>query len=177
MSTQRPGPDGHHRQHGSRAEGPCDGYGVVVGSDGSASADEAVEWAFQQARARGVPLTIVLAWESGWSSRAAEHHQHLVDAVAARLRSGAARSAPEVEVRAVQRRGAPATVLLEEAAGAELLVVGRRNRGPLRELVLGSVSSAVLHRADRPVTVVPAMHLEHASSRTPVTRETAGSAV
>lgn len=40
------------------------------------------------------------------------------------------------------------------AAGAALVVVGRRGLSGLQEVVLGSVSSAVLHRAPCPVLVI-----------------------
>jgi nucleotide-binding universal stress UspA family protein len=51
--------------------------------------------------------------------------------------------------------GEPAEQLVETAAnlGADLVVVGRRNRGPLRAL-LGSVSSRVVRRAPCDVLVV-----------------------
>ncbi len=54
--------------------------------------------------------------------------------------------------------GFPSTTILEEAQArdADLIVLGSRGGGTAHRLVLGSVSSAVLHGAHRPVLVVVA---------------------
>ena len=57
-----------------------------------------------------------------------------------------------VTERAVE--GHAGEVLVEESRRASLLVVGSRGQGGFRELVLGSVSSAVLHHAASPVGIV-----------------------
>ncbi|WP_100247037.1 universal stress protein [Streptomyces viridochromogenes] len=49
----------------------------------------------------------------------------------------------------------PATALAELSEEADLVVVGSRGRTGLRRLLLGSVSSEVLHTAHCPVAVVP----------------------
>ncbi|MGW0763157.1 universal stress protein [Streptomyces sp. NPDC002814] len=51
----------------------------------------------------------------------------------------------------------PATHLTGLSEEADLLVVGSRGRAGLRRLLLGSVSSEVLHTAHCPVAVVPAV--------------------
>lgn len=51
--------------------------------------------------------------------------------------------------------GPPQKVLIEEAQGAVLVVVGRRGQGGLASLLLGSVSGHVVNHAPCPVTVVP----------------------
>ena len=60
-----------------------------------------------------------------------------------------------VEARYHEARGEPAEQLVEKAREleADLLVVGRRSRNPLRTL-LGSVSSSVVRRAPCDVLVV-----------------------
>lgn len=51
-------------------------------------------------------------------------------------------------------QGNPATALIDQSVGAELLVVGARGRGGFTHLVLGSVASAALHHAACPVVVI-----------------------
>ena len=60
-----------------------------------------------------------------------------------------------VEARYHETSGEPADQLVEKATqlGADLVVVGRRNRNPLR-MLLGSVSSRVVRRAPCDVLVV-----------------------
>jgi nucleotide-binding universal stress UspA family protein len=50
--------------------------------------------------------------------------------------------------------GAPAAVLVEQAQGADLLVVGNRGRGGLASALLGSVSLHCVLHAPCPITIV-----------------------
>ena len=63
----------------------------------------------------------------------------------------------EARARAVARRDSVAETLLGEAdrANASAIVTGSRGLGGLGSLFLGSVSHALLQRADRAVVVVP----------------------
>jgi nucleotide-binding universal stress UspA family protein len=136
---------------------------VVVGVDGSAEADAALAFAVAEARLRGLPLRVVCAWEPSGSAYAGEAFAVTADAFVAGERHAqevvraALERVPheEVEVEAVSVEGNAATVLVEQAAEAEILVVGTRGRGATRRLVLGSVSFEVAHHAPCPVTVVP----------------------
>ena len=65
-----------------------------------------------------------------------------------------AASFPDVPVTFVAGTGRPAEVLLAEAVGAELLVVGSRGSGGFSGLIMGSVSQKVLAHADCPVAVL-----------------------
>jgi nucleotide-binding universal stress UspA family protein len=58
------------------------------------------------------------------------------------------------QVETLQLRGDPAALLVEAAADADLAVVGSRRLTRLQRLVLGSVSSKVVHNAACDVLVV-----------------------
>ncbi len=49
------------------------------------------------------------------------------------------------------------------ARGADLIVIGRRGRNPMTELLLGSTAEAVCRGSHRPVLLVPATAMAHAS--------------
>jgi len=51
-------------------------------------------------------------------------------------------------------QGTPAQVLLDAAADADLLVVGRRGHGGFEDALLGSVSQHCVHHARCPVVVM-----------------------
>ena len=136
---------------------------VLVGVDGSAEADAALRFGIAEARLRGLPLRVVCAWEAPASAYLGEafaatpdafiEAEHHADDV---LRAALARVASAgVSVEAVSIEGPPAAVLLEQAAAAELVVLGSRGRGAAKRLVLGSVSSDVAHHAPCPLVIVP----------------------
>jgi nucleotide-binding universal stress UspA family protein len=140
------------------AEGTRNGR-IVVGVDGSEASAAALRWAAGQARLTGAVLEAVIAWEYpatyGWSlpvddagmgaDAADALHTSVTDALGAD---------PGVEVREETRLGNAAQVLLTEAEGADLLVLGARGRGGFRGLLLGSVSTHCVHHAPCPVLVV-----------------------
>lgn len=162
--------------------------GIVVGIDRSADSLHALDWAFDEAVSRGVPLTVLFVWDASWmdapevsltqdttetifrriGARELAKVEEIVDVARERLaeRVPAAR---DHEVVAVQVQGSPVTALLEHSADSAMLVVGRRGRGTLAHLVMGSVSASVVHHAHRPVTVVPAPR-RHGAHPTPVGR-------
>lgn len=129
---------------------------VVVGIDGSEASDLAVSVAFGEASRRGVDLVAVHVWS--------DHTDDLVDGfggdlgewadetLAERL-AGWAEHHPEVVVHRVVEQDHPARRLLDHSDKAQLLVVGSHGRGGASRLILGSVSSAVAHRARVPVIV------------------------
>ena len=139
---------------------------VVVGYDGSQGAEAALLVALEEARRRNATLRVVAAWHVPAplvgatvtltdADRLGEDIRtaltRVVDDAVAALRAEDA----DVDVEAVVVEGPAVTVLLGEAADAELLVVGSRGLGGFRELLLGSVSHQCAQHASCPVLIVP----------------------
>ena len=61
-----------------------------------------------------------------------------------------------VTVTQVVREGPASKVLVEEAAGSEVLVVGKRGHGGFLGLLIGSITNQVANHASCPVVIVPA---------------------
>ena len=137
----------------------------VVGVDGSEGSAAALAWALRAAARCGAEVEAVYAWELSYAwidGYFPDLERWLGEAERA---AGAALDAavdgclsPEFAGVGVTRRvrqGQAATVLLHEAEGADLLVVGSRGRGELASLVLGSVSHQCAQHAEVPVVLVP----------------------
>ncbi len=138
------------------------GAPVVVGVDGSGEAIQAVGFAMAEAQRHGCPLHAVMAWDELWIGApelqasvptAAELQEDAVRMVSETL-AGWSERYPDVRVARVVERGHPGRVLLREAAGARLVVVGSRGRGGFGGLLLGSTSQTLLHRSPVDVAVV-----------------------
>lgn len=152
--------DGGARGAGDGGARRADGRPVVVGIDGSPTSEAALAFAYDAAAARRVPLVAVHTWWDllvdpalapllDWAAIEADEHQVLAERLA-----GWGQKYPDVPVRRVVCRDRPARRLLEQAADAQLVVVGSRGRGAVRGLLLGSVSHALLHHSPCPVAVV-----------------------
>jgi nucleotide-binding universal stress UspA family protein len=139
---------------------------IVIGIDGSDVAKEALRYGLHEASIRGTRVRVVHAWTptrvmpvAGPGAVApfdAAPYEHAAEEL---LRTTVERVAGEEKAEQIER------VLVDSPAGpaivanahdAELIVVGRRGLGPVRSLVLGSVSSYVVQHATCPVLVVPA---------------------
>ena len=144
-----------------------DGTGVVVGIDGSAAADRALDWAATQAAADGRVLVLVAAATppatdaTGWLALHGIDHSgvraQLKEGLRAMLRHADARvreTHPDLEIHHEARLADPRDALLDVAADADLLVVGSRGLGKVRRLFLGSVAAAVAKHAGCPTAVV-----------------------
>ncbi|MEU6173741.1 universal stress protein [Streptantibioticus parmotrematis] len=138
---------------------------IVVGVDGSATSKDALRWAVRQARLTGSVVEAVTAWDypqfygsMGWMPAATDLGLEeaagkalgtAVEEVGAGYPDG-----PGVEIRTTVGYGVPATVLLEAAKGAALLVVGNRGHGGFTEALLGSVGQHCVQHAECPVVVI-----------------------
>jgi nucleotide-binding universal stress UspA family protein len=73
-----------------------------------------------------------------------------------RILSAVRKSLPaHLEASSELLRGDPVDRLIESSTELDLLVLGSRGYGPLKRVLLGSVSSPILRRAECPVVVVP----------------------
>ncbi len=130
---------------------------ILVAYDGSDSAKRALEEAAKLSNGNRVTVVSV-AEELPQFGRAAamlvpeEHEERLrqlSEAVAALQQKG-------VTLHAVERKGDPAKLIVDEAKAerAELIVIGTRGLSPAKRLLLGSVSTKVLQHAPCNVLVV-----------------------
>ena len=103
------------------------------------------------ARDAGATLRMIAVEPAGWS-RPIRHHEPVAPALAPSRRS----SPDGVEIETRLLHGDPAHTLARETERLGLLICGSRALGPLRRVMLGSVSSAVIRSAACPVVVVPA---------------------
>jgi nucleotide-binding universal stress UspA family protein len=136
---------------------------IVVGVDGSAGSRKALTWAAAEAAIHGSDLVVVNVWEHtllppAGSVSVSERYvpdpsQRTADDLLQVIKEELG-DEPPVPVQPRVKQGRPAKVLIEESAGADLLVVGPRGHGGFLGLVLGSVSQHVAAYAKCPVTVV-----------------------
>jgi nucleotide-binding universal stress UspA family protein len=140
---------------------------IVVGTDGSQTAREAVSQAVALARMLGARLDIVSAYEPVPAGRPREEGQRvsgdvqwLVNAredVDATLREAAEQSqAAGVPTETYARQGDPADAILDvaEERGADLVVVGNKGMTGAKRFLLGSVPNKVSHHAPCSVLII-----------------------
>ena len=141
--------------------------GIIVGTDGSAHSQHAVDWAAREAVLRRVPLTVLTVYQASvgyWGAKpghpgndtprdqARALAQEQADKALSQL---AGISPPSAEIRAVF--GTPADELIQAAddADADMIVVASRGTGGFAWLRLGSVTTRLTHHAHHPVVVIP----------------------
>jgi nucleotide-binding universal stress UspA family protein len=142
-------------------------YGILVCVDGSAASDAAVVWATREAMMRQLPITlmhavspVVVGWPVGqlytampdWQK---ETGQHALDQ--ARKTLSASRNEPESpEIRTEMVYSSIVPALIEASKDAWMIVAGSQGSGALGRLLLGSVTTALLHHAHCQVAVIHA---------------------
>jgi nucleotide-binding universal stress UspA family protein len=134
---------------------------VVVGVDGSPGGDAALGWATHYATARRKPLIIVSAagdpalYEAYVAPEEVRRMDQMAAGRTAHDAMGTARAlAPDLPIEVMTAQRDARDALIESSSRASVLVVGTRGRGPVRSLLLGSVSTAVAEHAACPVAVV-----------------------
>ncbi|MEV5971333.1 universal stress protein [Streptomyces sp. NPDC051921] len=162
-----------HEARAASLESGAEAGRVLLGLHVEETADEVVDFAFEAARRRGVPLEVVTAYPVppspalliGAPAPALQVPPPLPDETpeleAATTRHQEERLRPfaeryrEVEVVPAVTPVDAAGRLVEDSRKAGLLVVGRHRRHRVETLLVGSVTHAVLHHAACPVAVVP----------------------
>jgi nucleotide-binding universal stress UspA family protein len=143
---------------------------IVVGTDGSESAQEAVRQAVELAARLGATLRIVSAYEPVPAGRLREEAHEVPpdlqwminprEDVDATLRGAAeAARAGGVEAETYARQGDPADAILDvaEEQAADLIVVGNKGMTGARRFLLGSVPNRVSHHAPCSVLIIRTM--------------------
>jgi nucleotide-binding universal stress UspA family protein len=133
---------------------------IVVAVDGSQGARIALDTAIELATGFGAALTAVYVRHPSPSFVGSPYAQRTVsgelqkaeDALAA---ATAVAQEAGTTIETDDLEGEPADLILEAARArhADLIVVGSRGLGAVAGALLGSVSSKVVHHADRPVLV------------------------
>lgn len=135
-----------------RAQAP-----IVLGVDGSPASERATALAFEEASWRKAELVVLHAWSDAdwpevapipWSAISDDAEEVLAERLV-----GWQEQYPDVVVRRLVVRDHPAQNLLVESESAQLVVVGSHGRGGFAGMLLGSVSSAVVHAIHAPVIV------------------------
>jgi nucleotide-binding universal stress UspA family protein len=141
--------------------------GIIVGVDGSEHSVKALRWAMLEAAVQHAPVTVMTVHPVPVRPGTTvfcpmplytdtdddlEFARKAVWELVDKVTSDVGDTVPVI-VRSV--RGDPAAELLREASDADMLVVGSRGTGGFTRLMMGSVSTKVVHHATCPVVVIP----------------------
>ena len=140
---------------------------IVVGTDGSDTAGDAVRGAIELARALGATVDLVSAYEPVSGQRLREEARQAPEIlewrvnpredVDATLREAAERIQDAgVQVATYAREGDPADAILDvaEERGSDLIVVGQEGMTGAKRFLLGSVPDKVSHHAPCSVLII-----------------------
>jgi nucleotide-binding universal stress UspA family protein len=140
---------------------------IVVGTDGSDTASEAVKQATELANAVGAKIHLVSAFEPIGNQRLREEQQQVPEDMSwmvnqredvdATLREAAEQiKEAGVEVETYARQGDPADAILDvaEEKNADLIVVGNKGMSGAKRFLLGSVPNKVSHHAPCSVMII-----------------------
>jgi nucleotide-binding universal stress UspA family protein len=140
---------------------------IVVGTDGSETANQAVKQAIELASTLGSKVDLVSAYEPVAGSRLREEAQQVPDDLSWMVNpredvdqtlQTAAKQAEEagVECQIYARQGDPADAILDvaEEQGADLIIVGNKGMTGAKRFLLGSVPNKISHHAPCNVLII-----------------------
>jgi len=140
---------------------------IVVGTDGSETAGEAVRQATDLAKSVGAKVHLVSAYEPVSRTRLREEQQDVPrdlewmvnakeDVNATLKEASETLSEQGVDVETFAREGDPADAILDvaEEQGADLIVVGNKGMTGAKRFLLGSVPNKVSHHAPCSVMII-----------------------
>ena len=136
---------------------------IVVGIDGSEGATDALKWAANEAKLRGSSLQIVYSWQYPLYVTSEPIYMpppdkelivHGATDTAQKMATAAGLDAMGISYTIETPQGRPGPEMVRLAADAELMVVGSRGAGSVRELLLGSVSNYCAHHSPCPVVLI-----------------------
>ena len=144
----------------------ADGRGIEVvgcGFDASSEAARALGWAAEFARSASAWLRVLSVYERslpaslavGGALRTASINNVLRRQCAEELARAVAAIDANIDASETLLEGDARELLARESGRLDLLVVGSRGFGPLRTVLLGSVSSALVRSAQSPLVAVP----------------------
>lgn len=134
---------------------------IVLGYDGSPSANAALAKTIELAPALGASVVVVFGYYLSplgggdvhdFKERLEHHGKHEVDRAVADLEAAGI----EVSSRLVSAKPADAILAVAEEVGAGLIVVGTVGESPISGALLGSVVLRLVQRSSIPLLVVPA---------------------
>jgi nucleotide-binding universal stress UspA family protein len=134
---------------------------IVVGYDGSACGEAALDAALNLATSLGDEVVAVFGYAPPgiWGGEIAEHEEaieELGEKVMGRAREQAGGGGVPFSDELVPKRAVAALIDVADERDARMIVVGSFGEPPLKGVILGSTPNKLLHLADRPVLVVPA---------------------
>ena len=135
---------------------------IVVGFDDSDGANAALQQAVTIANGLGVGLVLVFCTEppSAMAGGAGDQRDIIASIGEERLGHGiatAASAGAEVRGELVNSGPVDGLIAVADQVDAPMIVVGHHGEGPLRGALLGATANKLLHQAERPVLVVPAL--------------------
>jgi nucleotide-binding universal stress UspA family protein len=134
---------------------PRSGTAILVGHDGSPTSARALEWAVSLGGRIGAEVIAAHVWQT----TASEVRPRLLRRMTSAASHSIEKWAREVssDVRPLEMEGEPRIELvnLAKRLDAGLLVIGRRGKGTVRALRIGSVASYLVTSSPVPIAIIP----------------------